>query len=411
MKVLFAAPVFPLPRDGGAKIRLMRHIEVLSARHEVRVVTIVRGDENPELLEELRSFGELDAVRAPHRRSLLHRIAYRFIYPVQGLLRDWPPDAFYGCPVPFAATVRQRAVEWGSDIVHYDYWFSGLQDLHAQPYHRVLLEHDVEYVRRRRDYEKTRAPRLQKLWLNTERLETEVLRCMDAVLTVTDRDSEEALTAGAHKAIKLPTGVDTDAWKPPAAEPEEENVVFVGAFSHKPNVDSMLWYFNEILPLVLKRHPQAHLWIVGSGPPPEITALHAHPNVTVTGRVPEVTPYFEQARVVIAPLRIGSGIKGKIIEGMAFGRPVVTTSIGAEGMDLTPGENIILADGAADFADAVCKALEDPAASRAIGRKAREFVVQRHSQKQADARILEIYERDVWAESHDTAGSPGGVHQ
>lgn len=399
MRVLIAAPVYPLPADSGARIRLMRHLSLLASRHEVMTVTVVRGDEPAEADRQLESLGSLVRVPAPHRKSPLHRVGYKAGYTALGALRAWPPDAFYGCPGPFARQVIRSAREWNADIVHYDYWFSAIHDRGPQPYLRVLLEHDVEYVRRRRDAEHSEPGsrgRLAALAERTERLEKRVLRLADCVLTVTDRDAEEALSAGAKKAVTLPTGVDTDAWQPPEAEPAAKNLVFVGAFSHNPNVDAMLWFADEIFPEVLRGHPDAKLVVVGSAPTPEIEALSAREGITVTGRVPDVAPYYRMARVVLAPLRIGSGIKGKIIEGMAFGRPVVTTPVGAEGMGLTDGGNVVIADGAQSFASAVSTLLQDQKRARELGMQARRFAVEHHSHKKADERILEIYEKDIW---------------
>lgn len=399
MKIVFAVPLMPYPVDGGAKIRLIRHLTVLSEKHQVAVVTIVRGDAERELVRGLEAFGGVTTIEAPHRRTPLHRIAYRTAYKLMGVIKSWPPDAFYGCPAQFARTVKKKALEWDADVVHYDFWFAALGDLHAQSYRRVVLEHDVEYIRRRRNFENkpgTRAGALKSLWMATERAETMVLKSVDAVLTVTDRDSQEVLSAGARQAICLPTGIDTQTCRPPEHEPTGPGLVYVGAFSHHPNVDAMLWFVNDILPIIQKTQPFTTLTIVGSGPPTKITELAGHRNVTVTGAVPEVGPFIQQAKISVVPLRVGSGIKGKIIEAMAFGRPVITTSIGAEGMGLSHGENVIIADDARSFAAAVIDLLEHPEKAQAIGRAGRALVEERHSQARADEQLLEIYEKTIF---------------
>jgi len=399
VRIVFAAPLYPYPPDGGAKIRLLRHLEVLSKNHEVALVTIPRTPDEWASVDELATFGEVITVEAPHRRSPVHRIGYRALYAASAALRAWPMDAFYGCPGSFSQAVKREAARLTADIVHYDFWFAALGDLSAQPYRRVMLEHDIEYVRRRRDYEHAKpgdVAKLKRLWLATERAECEVLRSVDTVLTVTDRDSEEALSAGAHQAITLPTGIDTDVCRPPDAEPTEPRLVYVGAYSHHPNVDAMLWFVGDILPIVRRDHPDVLLDIVGSAPPPEIKALAEAPGVRVTGAVPDVAPYIQNARISLAPLRVGSGIKGKIIEAMAYCRPVVTTGVGAEGMDLTDGSNVLIADSATDFAAALSDLLSHPNKARQIGDAGRLLVEQRHSQTNADHRLLEIYEKDVW---------------
>lgn len=399
MRIVFAAPLFPLPVDGGAKIRLLRHLEVLSGKHELIVVTMVRTPEERELSSQLAGYGEVVPVEAPHRRSPAHRLLYRACYTALSRSRGWPMDAYYGCPGAFSQAVRDKAERAGADLVHYDFWFAALGDLESARYRRVMLEHDVEYVRRRRDFENasdSARGELRRKWLTTERAEKAVLKSVDCVLTVTVRDAEEVLSAGARRAVTLPTGIDTEACRPPEAEPDGARLVYVGAYSHHPNVDAMLWFANDIFPLVRKRHPEARLQIVGSAPPPEVQDLEKRDGITVTGPVPEVAPYLMGASVSIAPLRVGSGIKGKIIEAMAFGRPVVTTAVGAEGMGLTDGENVIVADGADAFAASVCELLSNRGKALSVGRAGRQLVVERHSQAAADARLLDIYEKDVW---------------
>jgi len=396
VRIVFAAPVFPYPPDSGARKRLLRHMELLSARHECSLVTVVRPEDSPEALHALERYGSVVTVPAPHRRSPLHRVAYRAGYGLMAGVRGLPLDAFYGCPGPFNAAVKRQAYAVGADIVHYDYWFSALGDLSAQPYRRVLLEHDVEYIRRRRQYESSPSPARKAVWLTTERAERRVLSSMDCVLAVTEQDANEAHAVGAFRAVVLPTGVDTDFFCPPAEEPPAQSLVFVGAYSHQPNVDAVLWFCREILPQVRKLTPEVSLSIVGSSPTPDVLALSQVSGVEVLGAVPEVVPHLQSARVAIAPLRVGSGIKGKILEYMSCARAVVTTPIGAEGMGLTSGENIVIADGAEDFARAVARLLQNPEEALRIGQAARRFVLERHSLKKADERVIEIYEKDVW---------------
>lgn len=397
MRVVVAAPLLPYPPDGGAKIRLLRHLSVLSRKHDVLMVTVVRNPAERIHLKHLADYCEVISVEAPHRKSAFTRAGYRLAYTAMAAARSWPMDAFYGCPGPFSEEVKAQAARLTADIVHYDFWFSAIGDLHAKPYRRVLLEHDVEYVRRKRDFENAPGSAgLKRRWLTTERAEMEVLRNVDTVLAVTERDAGEARAVGARQTIVLPTGIDTIACRPPDEEPTEPSLVFVGAYSHHPNVDAMVWFVEDIFPLIRRQVPGASLTIVGSAPPPRITDLGSRPGVTVTGAVPEVAPYIQAARVAVVPLRVGSGIKGKIIEAMAFGRPVVTTSVGAEGMGLTPGANVVLADEPEAFSSAVVDLLADPQKAATIGRTGRVFVEERHSQKKADERLLEIYESDIW---------------
>jgi glycosyltransferase involved in cell wall biosynthesis len=151
-------------------------------------------------------------------------------------------------------------------------------------------------------------------------------------------------------------------------------VVFVAGFDHRPNVDGMLWFANEIWKTVRDRVPEARLTIVGSNPPPAVLELKHRPGVHVTGYVPDTSPYLDRAAVSIAPLRYGAGMKGKVAEALAAGVPVITTSIGAEGFRAVPGEHLLIADSAADFAAAVVQALENPDRAARLGQAGQALV-------------------------------------
>jgi len=180
----------------------------------------------------------------------------------------------------------------------------------------------------------------------------------------------------------------------PAADPAREaagEVVFVGSFYHPPNVDAALWLGREIFPLLRSLAPTAHLTIVGIGPPPSVRAL-AGPAVTVTGRVERVEPFLERAQVVLAPLRLGGGMRVKVLQAMGLGKAVVTTPLGAEG--LGPGNvapPLAAAEAAAGIARETARLLADAAAREDLGRRARAFVLEHHGWPAYARRLEAVY--------------------
>jgi len=215
-------------------------------------------------------------------------------------------------------------------------------------------------------------------------------------LTVTPADARAAKEAGARRVAVFPVGVDTESRTPPASEPGGQGILFVGSFVHTPNVDGILWFARNVFPRILRVHPAATLTIVGPDPPQPIRELGtAAGSIRVTGWVDELAPCYWGSRVVVAPLRFGSGIKMKVLEAMAFGRPVVTTSIGAEGLEVSPGENIFVQDTEDGFAEAVSVLLGHPEQARAVGMSARDLVKRRYSRDAARAQILQIYEQEA----------------
>lgn len=160
----------------------------------------------------------------------------------------------------------------------------------------------------------------------------------------------------------IPNGVDLEQFCPSGLPRKDPPVLlFVGTMHYYPNIDAVRYFFEDIYPLIRQARPDIQVQIVGHRPPPEIQRLTRLPGVEVTGSVPDVRPYYEQAKVFIVPLRLGGGTRLKIVEAMAMGLPVVSTSVGAEGLEVRHGENILIADDPRAFADSVLRLLSDPA--------------------------------------------------
>jgi len=186
----------------------------------------------------------------------------------------------------------------------------------------------------------------------------------------------------APRADSIPTGVDVAFFTRPPQEPpaQPDSLVFVGSMDWMPNTDGVQWFLTEILPLIHARIPQIQVCVAGRRPSPEIVALaRRFPQVTLTGTVPDIRPYLWNAQVSIVPLRIGSGTRLKIYESMAAGAPVVSTSVGAEGLPLSPGEHLLIADTPESFAASCVTLLESAEKRRAMAQRAWELVSARFS--------------------------------
>jgi glycosyltransferase involved in cell wall biosynthesis len=202
------------------------------------------------------------------------------------------------------------------------------------------------------------------------------VRRADAVVVFTERDRRlvaPALRPGAELAT-IPLGWDVP---PIACDPvgvAPPTLLFVGNFQHLPNVDAALTLGSRILPLVLARHPDARLQIVGSSPPPEVLRL-AGGHVEVTGAVPSVTPYLQRAAVVVVPIALGGGMRVKVLEALAAGKAVVASSRAAQGITAAAGEDLVIVDGDAETAAAVARLLTDDGLRRRIGENARAWAL------------------------------------
>ena len=212
-----------------------------------------------------------------------------------------------------------------------------------------------------------------------KRYEFEMYAQVDKVLTLTPQGKDELLAICPDLDIGIvPHGVDVDHFAYSDPHDGEQNIVFVGNYLHYPNVDAVLYFYEEIWSRVKDLCPGTKFVIVGQAPPPKIQKLADEESIRVTGKVDDVTPYIREAQIFICPVRLGGGFRGKILEAMAVGRPIVSTSLGSEGIPSISGENILIADEPEDFAEAIKKLLRDRDLYETIRRAGRKLVEEKY---------------------------------
>jgi glycosyltransferase involved in cell wall biosynthesis len=218
------------------------------------------------------------------------------------------------------------------------------------------------------------SPRMAR---RVRRAETAIYRAADALIAVSDADAAIlAAEPGMPPIVCVPTLVTP---RPRLPRPRQPEAIFVGHFQHAPNLDGLTWFVRDVWPSVRRRHPAACLTIVGSHASADVHALAATPGVSVLGYVPDLAPLMDRAMVALAPLRYGAGMKGKVTDALAAGVPVVTTTIGAQGLDLVHGRDALIADAPDAFAEAVSALFDDPARAAAIGLAGQAVVARRCS--------------------------------
>jgi GT2 family glycosyltransferase/glycosyltransferase involved in cell wall biosynthesis len=218
--------------------------------------------------------------------------------------------------------------------------------------------HDLHYVRVRRELELKGVtdPAAWSDWERARQLELEVVRSVDVAMTVTDVERRVLEGEGMDNVLVV-TNVH-DAYARVTGFAETAGIIFIGGYVHGPNVDAVIWLCDEIMPIVWRTHPHIRATLIGSNVPDAVRAL-ASDRVEVAGYIPDVAPYFERARLMVAPLRYGAGLKGKIGQAFAYGLPTITTTIGAEGFDLRSGSDALVEDDAEAFAAAIVRAYDD----------------------------------------------------
>jgi len=363
MKILWVKAGKILPLDTGGKIRSYNILHHLSARHEVTFLSYYGGERDEDY--ERKITRELPGsmpvyTGAWDRTSLQRQLRY---------LR-WLPSG-----LPFAVTkftsqkVQSLVASWLSerrcDVAVCDFLSASLNFPRNPRIPTALFQHNVESVLWQRQAEAEQNP--LNRWVfqleaaRMKRYEPAALQRFQRIIAVSevDREQMKGMAPGTPITV-VPTGVDLRQFRPdPAVKSSPFLVIFVGSMDWTPNIDAVEWFCAEIWPRILAQVPQARFRIVGRAPDARVLKL-AGDTVEVTGTVASVVEHFRQAAVVAVPLRAGGGTRLKILEAMAVGKAVVSTTVGAEGLDVHPGRDILLADDLESFAHAVISLLEDP---------------------------------------------------
>jgi glycosyltransferase involved in cell wall biosynthesis len=235
---------------------------------------------------------------------------------------------------------------------------------HCQPHAKIIIDTvDLHFVREASAIKLrlTESSQIEKI----QQRELKTYRGADAVIAISEAEREILLKQGRMPSIYVIPIIMPIRSRYPGVR--QHNVLFIGGFRHPPNLDGLQWFMQEIWPLVITRIPDARFTIIGSHPTDEVYKFGKQPGVTVLGYVPDTTPYLDRAMVSVAPLRYGAGMKGKVNEAMASGVPVVTTSIGAQGLQAVSGEHLIIANDPNEFAEAMIKLLQDPVKCERLG--------------------------------------------
>jgi glycosyltransferase involved in cell wall biosynthesis len=260
----------------------------------------------------------------------------------------------------------------------------------------ILTFLDIASVQHNRISQIERRPsRKLRAWLHSlmmRRWEPRYAQRFDRCITVSEADRRLLLDKNPLlSADVIPNGVDTVAYQRLSLSNGSPVLLFVGRMKYVPCADAMLYFHEQILPIIRQKIPNVELWIVGSNPPHEVRQLEGD-HVRVTGQVDDVLPYYERASVCVVPLRAGSGTRLKILEAMALGRPIVSTSIGAEGLDVIQGQHLLLADGPEQFAATTLGLLEDRGLQERLARNARQLVTSRYDWDIAAKQLMRVYE-------------------
>ena len=373
MRILWVKAGELLPVDTGGKIRTYNILRELARRHEVTLLSYYGGPRNAAYEQALRAEFPLAEPVSDCWPVSRHGLAARYAQCL-------PTPLPFGVGKYRARAVRQRIAAGCAagrfDVALCDFLAPAANFNGHLPVPAVLFQHNVESALWARRAQHEESPLKRPVYqLEAQRMaafEAAAVRRFDHVIAVSEHDRGlMSRWVDPGRISVTPTGVDLARFREHAPDPAGASplVVFVGSMDWEPNADGILWFHREVWPRVAAAVPGARLRIVGRKPPAAITAL-AGGAIEVTGTVPSVIEHLHAAAVVVVPLRIGGGTRLKIYEAMAAARPVVATTIGAEGLDYRAGQDLEIADAPEDFAAAVTALLRDPARRSQVGHAA-----------------------------------------
>ncbi len=415
MRILFLTQVIPYPHDAGPKIKTWHVMRYLAERgHEIILTSFLRRDEEsqvPELCGICKSVHTIPILRS--RIADVYYWLRSYVTQRPFLIERDDFEAMH-------QVVRDQLAKMKIDIIHADQlsmaqFVARNVDLNSSS--RPFLVFDahnavwtiVEQMRKRvpRFIQPVLVVEAQRL----KRFEGQVVNEFDHTLAVTESDRQALLQAlttvvdgsssiakGRSSITVIPISVDTSKLQPIKRMKTSKNILALGTLHYPPNADGIRWFVSDIFPLIREHVPEAKLTIVGKNPPRDFIELqHRNPNsIHVTGYAPDLIPYLEDACLMVVPVRAGGGMRVRILEGFAWAMPMVTTTVGLEGIDAQPGEHVLVADSELEFTTAVIRLLNDSALQERLAINGRRLAKRCYDWHVVLKRLDAVYNRVLW---------------
>ncbi|MFL6467084.1 MAG: glycosyltransferase [Pyrinomonadaceae bacterium] len=378
MRILWLKTELLHPVDKGGKIRTYQMLKELKKNHDVTYLTLDDGSADTEAVERATEY-------CTNLITIKHAVAEKFSgrFYIELAINSYS-QLPYALEKYVSAEMRRAIVklvaEDRHDILICDFLAPAVNVPDNLPIPTLLFQHNVEAMIWRRHFEFAKNPikraYLKGQWRRMSEYERQACRRFDRVIAVSPEDAESMKVEYAIENISdVPTGVDTDYFAMDENPRAGKKVVFTGSMDWLPNEDAIIWFAENVWPRILEEVSGASLVVVGRNPSTSIVELgQRSKTITVTGSVPDVRPYMADASVFVVPIRIGGGTRLKIFEAMAMGIPVVSTTVGAEGLSVKDGVHLLLRNDPAEFAAGVVELLKNMNLAGSIGRQAAEHV-------------------------------------
>jgi glycosyltransferase involved in cell wall biosynthesis len=379
--VVIVASELPYPPTAGNRIRTLNLALRLALRHRITLI----AHRNAEAEQATRFLGE---------HGIQSVLVNRTVPAKSGLTFYARLVANLASPLPYSVASHssealRNAVRTFPDRKRVDLWqaeatalIDALDDLGGAP--KVVIAHNVESLIWQRYFEVEPNPLrrwyIKRQWRKFERFERRALAAASRVVAVSNQDAGLIREQfGGQRVDVVDNGIDRGYFEAVQANRDPRQILFLGSFDWRPNLDAVEFLLDHVFPAVRAAEPSARLCLVGRNPP-EALVRHARTldGVDLYANVPDVRPFLAQSGVMVVPLRIGGGSRLKILEALATGLPVVSTSVGAEGLELVAGRDYIAADQPGAMAGELVGCLRDPARARAMAEQGRQRVLDRY---------------------------------
>jgi polysaccharide biosynthesis protein PslH len=407
MRILAVYPYVPWPLNRGAYHRAFHLLKGLAANHSIDLLALAENSEGAQFASIFSKFCERVHILPFEHPEWQRLFPKRLLNPLPSTIAHWTIPAVQRQLAKILSEQKYDAVHV-LDLVLTQFFLSEHRDVPlVLDRTRVDLQYQLMEFQRLRFSPKDRILNLEnyaKLWAFEKRVAKRT-----ALQVLCGPDDESFVRSYISRTVPLaviPNGVDLDFFHPRSSdEPRatEPTIIFCGAMDYNPNADALRWYFSEIHAGLQQSIPNLQVLIVGKDPIPEVKAYSKITRVTVTGGVPDVRPYYKRAWLQIVPLRIGGGTRLKIVESLGIGTPVVSTRIGAQGLDLQHDFDILYADTPSEFIAQTARALTNAQLRAALARNGRASAEKRLSWKKLGADLCHAYAGHL---SRETSATP-----
>jgi len=395
MKILIISPYLPYPLDDGDKIRLFNLIRRIAYKYEVSIVSFVRSLQEEQFIPELKKYcSQVEIVLMKERSKLakLHAL-------IQCLVSGDPLESKFAFDYEMKEKIRRLVARHHFDIIQIEHTFMApyIKVIpNAYNAKKIIAIYNIGFIQFYRMFRIERALytkiRYFINWTMMKKWEVKFLENFDKCITVSFQDKQILNSENQKLDVSvIQNGVDVNKYRPLPVNSGTKNILFIGFMDYVANHDAALYFYHEIFPIIKKQIPHSKFFIVGKNPKQGIKELTKDKDVIVTGYVNDVRSYYQDCDISVVPLRAGGGTRLKILEAMAFGRPVISTSIGCEGLDVVNGHHLLIADDAQQFAEKTLRLLSDRKLYKRIVREARQLIASKYDWDAIAEQLLIVY--------------------